>query len=172
MNLWYKELRDRYRPSIIKILLIGESPPDPGDRERRFFYSPNLKYDNLYRGVAKAVYGEYVKLQKKPHILRNLQRDGFWLIDACDEPINKLKPGEKSKMIKKSLPRLIEKCSKASPTNGVIICHGRVYGIAAPELRKAGVKVLHDESIPFPLGNKRAEFIKKFRKALDRAGLK
>jgi hypothetical protein len=29
---WYDELRERYRPRRLRILLIGESPPDPGGR--------------------------------------------------------------------------------------------------------------------------------------------
>jgi hypothetical protein len=31
MSQWYEELRKKYRPEKIRILLIGESPPDPGD---------------------------------------------------------------------------------------------------------------------------------------------
>jgi hypothetical protein len=55
----YEELRERYRPEPIRVLLIGESPPDPGDAERRFFYAPTLsRHDNLYRGVAEALYGD------------------------------------------------------------------------------------------------------------------
>lgn len=55
---WYEELRERYRPERICVLLVAESPPDPGDGKRRFFYSPELRADNLYRGVAQALYGE------------------------------------------------------------------------------------------------------------------
>src|SRR2546422_2294554 len=45
---WYEELRERYRPERLRYLLIAESPPDPGEGERRFFYSPALTIDNLY----------------------------------------------------------------------------------------------------------------------------
>ena len=56
---WYEQLRQRYRPQRLSVLLIGESPPDPGVGARRFFYAPTLAAaDNLYRGVAAAVYGE------------------------------------------------------------------------------------------------------------------
>lgn len=55
---WYDELRERYLPPTLEVLLVAESPPDPGDRERRFFYSPVLaRHDNLYRGVAEALFG-------------------------------------------------------------------------------------------------------------------
>ncbi len=46
---WYEELREQHRPSRLCVLLIAESPPDPGSGERRFFYSPALTIDNLYR---------------------------------------------------------------------------------------------------------------------------
>lgn len=55
---WYDELRNRYRPPDLHALLVAESPPDPGSGERRFFYSPRLAADNLYRGVVEAVYGD------------------------------------------------------------------------------------------------------------------
>ena len=169
MREWYEELREKYRPHTIKILLIAESPPDPGDGERRFFYSEVLTYDNLYRGVAQAVYGEQVALEDKPIILRRLQEEGFWLIDACERPINKLKSGMRDALIRKSIPELIQKCRKLAPSKGVIICHGRVYKLASSPLRDAGITVLHKEQIPFPLGNFRDQFIQAFRKALKAA---
>jgi hypothetical protein len=41
-----------------------------------------------------------------------------------------------------------------------------VYQLAAPSLRDAGVRVLHDQPLPFPLSNWRAEFVAGTRKAL------
>lgn len=85
---WYEDLRAANRPARLRVLLIGESPPDPGAGERRFFYSPRLTIDNLYRGVADAVYGEHgdVDLRDKPTVLARLKEDGFWLIDAVTSP--------------------------------------------------------------------------------------
>ena len=54
---WYERLREQHRPARLLLLLIGESPPDPRTGPRRFFYAPELTYDNLYRGVAEALYG-------------------------------------------------------------------------------------------------------------------
>ena len=55
---WYEKLRERHRPERVRYLLIAESPPAPGAGDRRFFYSPTLTIDNLYRSVAQGVYGE------------------------------------------------------------------------------------------------------------------
>ena len=54
---WYDELRNEYRPERVEVLLVAESPPDPGPGARRFFYSPTLTADNLFRGVALAAFG-------------------------------------------------------------------------------------------------------------------
>jgi hypothetical protein len=78
---WYEELRARYRPEHLRVLLIGESPPDPGAGERRFFYASTLsRYDNLYRGVAEALYGEegHLDVTAKVQTLMPLRDDGFW----------------------------------------------------------------------------------------------
>jgi hypothetical protein len=93
---WYEGLREKHRPGKLEVLLVGESPPDPGRGERRFFYAPTLSYDNLYRGVAMAVYGEEpgFDLTDKPAVLERLKSDGFWLIDAVGHPINKSSSAE------------------------------------------------------------------------------
>ena len=165
---WYTELREEYKPQRLRYLLVAESPPDAGDNERRFFYSPTLKIDNLYRGVAEAVYGdEGVNLQDKAAVLERLRADGFWLIDAVDEPINKLPPGARARELAAAVPRLTERCLELSPERGVIVCHGGVYTAAANALRARGVVVLHDEPLPFPLGNWRAKFVAGFRRAME-----
>lgn len=165
---WYTELRERYRPTRLRFLLIAESPPDAGDSERRFFYAPTLKFDNLYRGVAEAVYGDQgIDLRDKVAILGRLRADGFWLIDAVDEPVNKLPPVARARALAEAVPRLVERCLELSPERGVIICHGGVYSATANALRARGVVVLHDEALPFPLGNWRAKFVAGFRRAVE-----
>lgn len=55
---WYTALREAHRPDAFRLLLIGESAPDPGDSKRRFFYAPTLTpADNLFRGVVLAPFG-------------------------------------------------------------------------------------------------------------------
>lgn len=168
---WYEELREQYRPEVLKFLLIGESPPDPGAGERRFFYAPTLsRYDNLYRGVALAVYGnrDNFNIQNKMNTLEYLRNDGFWLIDAVENPINKSSRSARRHAIKAAVPSLVQRCEDLAPERGVIICLDPVYQAAAPALRAAGVTLLHSVALPFPLGNVRAEFIEGFRRALEK----
>jgi hypothetical protein len=171
-SAWYEELRNRYRPDRIRLLLIGESPPDPGSAERRFFYSPKLSHDNLYRGVAAALYGteqNFVAFAK-PMVLDRLRADGVWLIDAVDHPIDKQTSAARRREIRNAAPGLVARVREIDPEVGVLICHSVVYEHAAPSLNAAGMRVLHDRPIPFPLGNWRAQFVTDVRAALANAG--
>ncbi len=170
MPAWYEELRERYRPDVVRLVLIGESPPDPGDGERRFFYSPTLTYDNLYRGVAAALYGDQAGFDPsaKPAVLDRLRKDGVWLIDAVEEPIDKRTTAARRREIAMAAPALVERVQRVAPTLGVVICHGVVFKQVAPAMRRAGVRVLHERPLPFPLGNWRADFGAGLRDALDR----
>ncbi len=169
---WYEELREANRPKRIKVLLIAESPRDPGAAQRRFFYSPTLLIDNLYRGVAEAVYGENpdFTVEGKEPVLQSLRRDGFWLLDAVRAPINKLKIPARRRAIRENRDALITKCRELEPERGVIICHGMIYDEVAMQLRQAGIYVMHNRPLPFPLGNWRKTFVDGFRNALRSTG--
>jgi len=168
VTAWYERLREQYRPDRLEVLLVGESPPDPGAGPRRFFYSPTLSRDNLYRGVVQGLYGEQpgVELTDKPAMLRRLQADGFWLVDATDQPVNHLPAAVRRAAIRAAVPQLVDRCRDLAPQRGVVICHSIVYQFAAPALRDAEVTVLHDDPLPFPLGNWRAAFVAGLRRAL------
>jgi len=165
---WYEPLREQYRPDRLEVLLVGESPPDPAAGPRRFFYAPTLRRDNLYRGVVQGLYGEQsgVELTDKPAMLRRLQADGFWLIDATDQPVNHLPTAARRAAIRGAVPQLVDRCRDLAPRRGVVICHSIVYEFAAPALRDADVTVLHDHPLPFPLGHWRAVFVTGLRRAL------
>jgi hypothetical protein len=168
---WVEELRNSYRPDELEVLLVGESPPDSSGGETRFFYSPVLsRYDNLYRGVTQALYEEEpaVELHNKVATLKRLRSDGYWLIDATEAPINRSSTSARRRTLRTAVPSLVERCLEAGPRHGVIVCHSLVYEIAAPALLAAGLNLLHDAPLPFPLGNWRAQFIKGFRGATQR----
>ena len=166
---WYDELRDNHRPDVVEVLLVAESPPDPGSTDRRFFYSPTLDgKDNLYRGVATALYGRETDfdLTAKATVLRRIQRDGFWLIDLCDEPVNHLPPSARRRALQDAVPDLVARAVAVAPTRGVIVCMTPVHRLVAAPLEAAGVPVLHDTPLPFPMSWLRADFVEGFRHTL------
>lgn len=169
---WYQELREQWRPSQVRLLLIAESAPDAGaDRTaRRFFYAPTLsRADNLFRGVVDAMYGAS-KLKAgadRTYWLARLRDDGVYLIDLASAPVNKLSPRSRRETLTASVPECVTAAVELSP-EGVIVCHAPTYALLDQPLRNIGLNILHDQPIPFPLGNHRARFVELFRQALER----
>lgn len=169
---WYEQLRLANKPDVLRVLLVGESPPDPGLGDRRFFYAPVLAaHDNLYRGVAAALYGTEPSLdiRDKPAVLKRLRNDGFWLIDALEDPVNHLTRRERLSRLRLAAPRLAERVSELRPSEGVIVCHSLVFDACADRIRRSGIPLMHEAALPFPLGNWRARFIDEMRRALTHA---
>lgn len=50
--------------------------------------------------------------------------------------------------------------------DGVIVCHNPSFRVLSKPLGAAGLPLLHDLPIPFPLGNKRAQFVDGVRAVL------
>ncbi len=172
VDAWYDELRDAYRPGVVRVLLVGESPPDPAAGDRRFFYAPELTKDHLYRGVATAAYGDDsgFDLADKVGNLRRLQADGFWLIDLSDTPVNHLPSPERRRMLRAVVAGLVDRAQAIAPADGVIVCMTPVFKLVAEPLRHAGVRVLHEDPLPFPMPWSRAAFVDGFRRSLTRPG--
>ncbi len=122
---WHESLRAEYRPGCVRVLLVAESPPSPTAGTRRFFYSETLTgHDNLFRSVALAAYGSgaaELRAVTKVSVLRRLQADGFFLIDAVETPINHMSSGDKRRAIRSGIPRLLDRCLELEPTVGVLI---------------------------------------------------
>lgn len=170
----YEELRSRYRPDPLEVLLIGESPPAPSGEAVPFFYADHLGADNLFRGVAEAVLGldrQTLRREPKARVLSAFQEHGLWLIDTVDEPVNQLPMPERREAVRGGVEQLVSRCVAEAPREGVIVCHGLVYRYAADPLKEAGLTLLHDEPLPFPSMGHRSNFVGGFREALKRAGI-
>jgi len=170
---WYERLREQYRPERVELLLIAESAPDARGGKQRFFYAPTLAAaDNLFRGVVEALYGHRFPRgsagTSKVGWLERLRGDGVFLIDVVPFPVNKLRSAEWSRALRKHAPEVVPRAAALGPA-GIIICHAPTFRAVAPLLRERELPLLHQNVIPFPLGNKRAEFVARFRAALSPA---
>lgn len=74
--------RRRYRPSRVRILFVGESPPASG----RFFYRAD---SGLYRAVRDTFLIAFPPLQKTD-FLDSFRSLGCYLVDLCGEPVDKM----------------------------------------------------------------------------------
>lgn len=166
----FEELRNKYRPDNVVLLLIGESAPDPGQKEQRFFYAPVLTaHDNLFRPVVEAAYGHRFPKGsaglKKVRWLVRFRRDGGFLIDLVPYPVNRLSPPERERARHAHVSDTISKVKRLKPS-GIVICHKPTFRVLDGPLAKLKLPLLHSQPIRFPLGNYRAEFVSAFREAV------
>jgi hypothetical protein len=169
---WYEELRGRWKPSKVRLLLVGGSAPDPGSAERRFFYAETLdRRDNLFRGVVAALYEPIPRGssgQVKEPWLRRLRDDGVFLVDLVPFPVNKFSGRDRRGARREHVPALISEALGLAPA-GVIVCHEPTFDDVAVAMLDAGLPLLHDAALPFPLGNMRGRFVAGVRDALGAA---
>lgn len=168
---WYQALRQRWKPEKVRLLLIGESPPDDGGdiTKRRFFYAEELsESDLLFRGVADALCdsGKLTKGDLKTPWHQRLQDQGVYLIDLASVPVNALSTSARNKVLRESVDGCVQRVSDLAP-DGIVICHTPSFKVLAEPLRAASLPLLHNSPIPFPMGNKRTEFVGKLRAAVS-----
>jgi len=77
-----ERLRRRYRPSVVRLLFIGESPPASG----RFFYQRD---SGLYRAIRDAFRVIDPSITDEG-FLTVFQATGCYLIDTCTDPVDHL----------------------------------------------------------------------------------
>lgn len=169
---WYSELREKWRPERVRLLLLAESAPaDHGDESRRrYFYLDRLSAaDNLFRGTVEALYGATgldSRTESKTPWLERMRDDGVFLIDLVPFPINTFTSAEKVAAQRASIPDAVERAKALNP-EGVIVIKKDVFTLMEQPLRGAGLPLLHRHGISFPLGNTRAEFVRDFRAAYE-----
>lgn len=169
---WYSQLRDRWQPEQVELLMIAESAPDDrGDvAGRRFFYADNLGADNLFRGVVEAMYGatkDDLKLTGKRPWLERLRADGFFLIDLAPFPVNGLRSAERRQALLEAVPDCVARASALAP-QGVVVVKTDLYAMLTAPLQAEGLCLLQTAPIVFPLGNTRAQFVEQLRSATSR----
>ncbi len=88
----YERERNKYRPEVIKTLLIGEAPPSSG---RTFFYVPQKlaigKKIEDDTSLPSTIFNHYFdkrpeSIEEYDKFLVELKQQGIFLIDILDEP--------------------------------------------------------------------------------------
>jgi hypothetical protein len=171
---YFEDLRTAYRPQRIRLLFVGEALPDPMQHDARFFYGPTLtRHHYLFLGMMEALYG--VRLERiaghKPEWLRRFQNDGFWFIDALGTPAESRKRVDRLAALRDAAPDVAERIKAAAPATGVVICHPLADEALRAPLRAAGVLLLHESAIPYPLPQVRRVFAERLRLALMIGGI-
>ena len=168
------EARSRYRPDVVERLLIAEAPPDSLDR---FFYYEDVRSaDYLFLGVTQVLYPtlreSYINLGRPKHqkekMLRQFQREGFFLMDILDIPV-----GCHAGILSEGVPGLLDRMSRAvDKETPIILIKTTVYDAAAHALVDAGYRRVVHERIPFPGQGWQKKFRPPFSRALIATGWK
>jgi len=182
----FEAARNNYLPDQIELLFIAEAPPADGDK-RFFYFVPVDRGDTLFLEMVKVLYPkqagfsesvENPKLKfnarwvrdQKAQFLANFKRDGFYLIDAVDEPMPKGTTRKvKEEKIRSSLPSLKDKLKVLCDDRDVpvILLGALVYKVCAAELQRSGVRVLNEEKIDIPAQGGQKKFRCKLGKLLS-----
>ncbi|GAB2935873.1 hypothetical protein GCM10027047_35710 [Rhodococcus aerolatus] len=148
---------ERYRPLSVSCLLVAEAPPAAPDRY--FYYEDVPTNDWLFQYVALGVFG--AKPSRTPHDkarhLRMLRDRGYFLIDACEDPVSE-------QGLAGCVPGLVERARALRPDR-VILIKTTVFDVANNALLSAGLPVVQ-ERIPFPSSGQQRNFERAFARAL------
>lgn len=170
-NTRRERARRKYRPKLIRWLIIAEAPPNASDR---FFYYENVaSQDWLFLSLMRALYEDIAKLDvqdirdNKKELLRRFQSDGFYVVDSCEVPIVPNKT--KGPQIRKQIPKLkrtldlLRKDGCLAAGTGILLVSAAVHQECFAALRKAGFDVLNSETIPFPSHGHQTKFSEKLK---------
>ena len=162
----YELARSRYRPNLVRVAIVAESPPTHG--AGRFFYFENVVTgDSLFLELMKALYedarGDTRKLRKrKAEYLKRFRDDGFYLLDASREPIAGESRSVKARCIRAGLGQLQRDLTEIRHGKmKFILVSSLVYKICCDPLRRSGLDVVNTGMIDFPgFGRQRAFQVK------------
>lgn len=155
----YAKARNKYRPKRIRLLFIAESPPSSGGF---FYFERTIGKDHLFRDTMKALqlWPENERMGKdldKRELLRQFRSKGFFLIDTCQSPVDKLPHQDRRRAILSAIPRVIREVSELDPEN-IVIVKSTIFRPVRDALERSGLRdrILNKEPLPFPShGNQR-----------------
>jgi hypothetical protein len=174
-----EEARNKYRPRQIRILLVAEAPHA---KPERCFYAPAVRaHDALFISVIRAVYSDasdpnripvQILREHKGALLSALQRDGFFLVDACAKPMPPhLTLLQRTRRVERELPHLYARLRElAHVGQPIILITPSVFYAAAYGLGPDGFHLVNRMPIDTPNLHRRNLFPVRFSRALKRAG--
>jgi len=167
----FNRARRKYRPRRVKFLLIAESPPSSGGF---FYFATTIGKDHLFRETMKALelwpIDEPMRkgVDKRP-MLRKFRSMGFYLLDACVSPVDKMPPGGRRRAVLSQTRRLSSDVIKADPSH-IFIVKASIFNPVSQAMREAGMhkRVINTMAVPFPSHGNQRVYRSRLRRALKR----
>jgi len=149
-----EELRAKYRPTTVKVLFIGESPP-AGDN---FFYCAK---GNLYTNTKAAFADAYKGCFKDETFLGFFKDRGCYLDDLCLDPINHLDEKMKKQMWRQGVAPLAERIRhlEPKPLQCIVVIKEIEWNIRSA-LQQAEASIIPLRSITFPAYGHHKKYVK------------
>ena len=155
MNI--EELRKSYKPQKIKLLLIGESPPESG----KFFY-----LESLMTTFTQRAFENTFKLRFKNHkeFLQFFKKKGCYLDDLSLIPLNRIPPLRKEEVLSGSILSLAKRLTFYKPEIVVIVLK-RIERKVNEALDLSRIQC-ERYTLPFPGNGHQNKYIQKLSKIL------
>ena len=170
----YARARNKYKPTEINVLLVAESPPSSGG----YFYAEKaIGKDHLFRETMKALELWPVDrplrkgCDKRP-MLEQFRSLGFFLIDTCEVPVDKMPPGQRRLSTAQGALTLPNRVKRLGPA-GILIVKKTVFSPVSRALSIAGFdnRILNKNSLPFPSHGNQRKFRRMLRRLVSQNGL-
>ncbi|HSE28995.1 MAG TPA: hypothetical protein VLA77_00205 [Candidatus Saccharimonadales bacterium] len=157
----YDKAREEFKPKVIKVLFIAESPPPSANVQssRHFYRHEKIRRDDrLFVNTIKALYSSAEHLteaqieESKRDWLSKFMNDGFYMIEALRESqVHEVTKKERQQKIAISATDLVERVKKlANADTKIILIKSNVFDIASKPLRDAGFNVLNKGLVDYP----------------------
>jgi hypothetical protein len=160
----YLDLRHRYEPRNVKLVVIAESPPASG---RYFCDSTGSPSEALFAALMKQL---RLSPTTKEEGLREFQQSGWLLVDATYEPVDKVTRSRRDKIIDRDYPLLRDDLAAlvSDRSTPLILIKENVCRILEPKLTHDGFNVLNrGRVIYFPASGRQKDFFRQFGAILD-----
>ena len=167
----YARAREKYQPHKIKILFVAESPPSSGGY---FYFSETIGKDHLFRETMKALDLWPVSrplrrgVDKRP-LLERFRSNGFFLIDTCELPVDKLSTTERMTAVRRGAVGLASRVRRLNPAH-IIVVKNTVFRPVCQALEREGLgrRILNKTSLPFPSHGNQKKFRNNLRQMIMR----
>ncbi|HVQ43541.1 MAG TPA: hypothetical protein VMT30_01070 [Candidatus Saccharimonadia bacterium] len=157
----YEQIRRRYRPPVVRYLLIAESPPPAaGVASSRQFYRAEYQKpdDRLYANTMRAVFAEAADAPAgdleaaKAAWLGRFRDAGFYMIEALETSLeHEVTKPERRRLLAERADAVIARVRElATAETKLILIKSNVYDMLAGPLRAAGFVVLNEALLDYP----------------------
>lgn len=155
-----EQIRDRYRPPVVKLLFVGESPPAGGN----FFYKGDPLTSHVQMAFERAL---EVKFDGYESFFQYFRALGCFLDDLSRIPVNSLPDPEREDALKECMPAFSHRLKLFNP-RAIIVTPMKIECYVEEAKRLISFKGVDTWYLPYPSYSRknRSRFVEGLSKAL------